>query len=71
MQKPMMENGGSRKLTCTIPEAGALLGIGRASAYLAAQRGDIPTIAIGARRVVPLARLHRLLDGETTAGRAS
>ena len=50
-----------KRLTCSIGEAAVLLGIGRASAYEAANSGQIPTISIGRRKVVPLAALHRLL----------
>ncbi len=47
--------------TITVPEAGALLGLSRVSAYLAAERGDIPTIRIGRRLLVPTEALRRLL----------
>lgn len=47
--------------TLTVPEAGAILGLGKASSYDAAARGDIPTIRIGRRLVVPTAGLRRLL----------
>jgi hypothetical protein len=40
-----------------------MLGLSRNSAYEAARRGDIPTIRIGARLVVPKIALHRLLEG--------
>jgi excisionase family DNA binding protein len=52
------------KETLTVEEAGRILGIGRNSAYEAAQRGEIPTIKIGKRLLVPVRRLQRLLDGE-------
>jgi excisionase family DNA binding protein len=50
--------------TYTIDEAAALLGIGRNSAYEAARRGDIPTILVGKRKLVPRARFDKLLDGD-------
>ncbi len=50
--------------TCSIPEASEALGIGRAAGYEAARRGDIPTLRIGRRLVVPLAALDRLLGGD-------
>ena len=53
-----------RRLTCSIGEAAVLLGIGRASAYEAARTGQIPTIKLGRRLVVPRAALERLLSGE-------
>jgi len=54
----------SPRKTCTIAEAGEMLGIGRAASYEAARRGEIPTLKIGRRIVVPLAALERLLTGE-------
>jgi len=56
----------------TVEEAGRLLGIGRGLAYEAARRGDIPTLRIGRRLVVPRAALDRILNdpGTTTANDA-
>ena len=50
------------RMTFTIQEAAARLGIGRNAAYEAANRGDIPTIKIGKRLLVPKAALDRMLD---------
>jgi len=47
--------------TLTVPVAGGFLGLGRDSAYNAAKRGEIPTIRIGRRLVVPTAALLTLL----------
>jgi excisionase family DNA binding protein len=47
--------------TITLTEAAARLGIGRNQAYKAADRGEIPTIRIGKRRLVPRAPFERLL----------
>ncbi len=44
-----------------VPEAGALVGLGRAASYAAAKRGDLPTVRIGRRVVVPVPMLLRLL----------
>ncbi len=46
-------------------EAGRLLGIGRNSAYEAASKGEIPTIRIGRRLLVPLVAFERMLDQAT------
>lgn len=43
------------------PEAGQLLGLGRASTYEAASRGEIPTLSFGRRLVVPTAALFKML----------
>jgi len=56
-----------RCLTTSVPEAGKLLGIGRNAACEAARRGDIPTIKIGKRVVVPTALLKRMLGLEPAA----
>jgi excisionase family DNA binding protein len=45
----------------TIPEAARLLGISRSAAYRAVARGEIPTIRIGRRLLVPTARLYAML----------
>ncbi|TYK50578.1 helix-turn-helix domain-containing protein [Actinomadura decatromicini] len=50
-----------KRPTIPVPEAGELLGLSRASAYEAANRGDIPTLRIGRRMVVPTARLLAML----------
>ena len=50
------------RLTITVEEAGRLLGIGRNAAYEAARRGEIPTIRIGKRLLVPLVALERKLE---------
>ncbi len=51
------------KLTYTVTEAAELLGIGRSAAYEAARSGQLPTIRIGKRVLVPVAGLERLLAG--------
>jgi excisionase family DNA binding protein len=48
-------------LTVSVEEAGRLLGISRGAAYRAAACGQIPTIRVGRRLLVPTARLHQLL----------
>lgn len=49
--------------TLTIwPEAGGAIGLSRSATYDAAARGDIPTIRIGRRILVPTAALRRMLQ---------
>ena len=50
------------KQTYTVPEAAKILGIGRSSAYEGAKTGQLPTIRIGNRLLVPKAALARLLS---------
>ena len=50
------------RLVFTVEEAAQLLGISRSFAYEAVQRGDIPSMRIGRRVLVPKAALKRLLE---------
>jgi excisionase family DNA binding protein len=52
---------GPDRLTLTVEEAAATLGISRASGYEAVRRGEIPAIRIGRRVLVPRVALDRLL----------
>lgn len=48
--------------TLPVPEAGRqFLGIGRDASYLAADRGELPTIRVGRRRLVVTAKLLAML----------
>ena len=49
------------RLTLTVTEAAELLGVSRGTAYEAARSGDLPTVKIGTRLLVPRARLLALL----------
>ncbi len=51
----------AERLTYTVDEAAQLLGISRNSAYEAARCGEIPTIRVGRRILVPRIRLEELL----------
>ncbi len=54
----------------TVTDAGRALGLGRSAAYDAVGRGEIPSIKIGKRLLVPTAALRRMvgLDAYPTAG---
>jgi excisionase family DNA binding protein len=53
----------TEKLTLTVKEAGELLGISRATAYMLASTGQLPIIRLGERRiVVPRAALMKMLE---------
>lgn len=47
--------------TVGVAEAGRLLHMSRSSAYRAAAAGDLPTVRLSGRMVVPVAGLYRLL----------
>lgn len=51
-------------LAINVPEAGALAGLNRVQSYIAAKRGEIPTIKVGGRLKVPLKKWRAILDGE-------
>lgn len=57
-----------QRKTYTVPEAAAVLGIGRTAAYEAVRSGKIPTLRIGKRLLVPRAALERLLENPNAAG---
>ena len=52
----------TERRTITVTEAAKILGIGRAAAYEGARSGDIPTIRIGKRILVPVVALERMLE---------
>jgi excisionase family DNA binding protein len=54
--------------TVSIDEAGEMLGISRRSAYRAAARGEIPTLRLGRRLLVPTPRLLALLGADHADG---
>ncbi len=58
--------------TMSVPEAGwSYFGLSRNASYLAARRGDIPIIRVGAKLRVPIAAMERIIAeaGRSTSGR--
>jgi excisionase family DNA binding protein len=51
----------SGRLTYTVEEAAEIVGVGRSAAYAAVRTGDIPSIRVGRRLLVPRRALERLL----------
>jgi len=51
------------RLTLSVDEAAKRLGISRPTAYEGIRRGEIPSIKVGSRILVPIARLEQLLAG--------
>lgn len=49
------------RLTVTVPEAARLLSISRSTAYSAARAGQLPTVRMGRRLLVPTHALRDLL----------
>ena len=53
--------------TLTIAETALVLGLSRNATYAAVERGDLPTVRIGARILVSRARLRELLNGRSAS----
>lgn len=49
------------RVTLTVPEAGRVLRLGRDASYRAVKAGQIPTIQVGRRLVVPAQKFLALL----------
>lgn len=56
------EKAQQERATYDIAEFGQKLGISKNAAYNAANRGEIPTIRIGGRILIPRAALDKLLE---------
>lgn len=52
------------RLTLTVPQAAEVLGISRALAYELVARGELPSLRLGRRVVVPRRALERFIDDE-------
>ncbi len=63
----MLDRSAPQRLTLTVEEAAERLGISRTLAYEAVRRGEIPSIRIGRRILVPASRLDDLLGGPEPA----
>jgi excisionase family DNA binding protein len=57
-------------MTYTVEEAARLLGVSRGVAYEAARRGELPTIRLCRRLLVPRIALERMLGMENADGPA-
>ena len=47
--------------TMTVEEAAVQLGVSRSTAYEAVKKGELPTLKVGRRLLVPIAQLRRML----------
>lgn len=61
-----MENSIDHPLTLTVEQAAKVLGIGRSTAYELVHTGDIPSLRLGRRIVVPVGQIAEQL-GVTAA----
>lgn len=55
----------------SVEEAASVLGIARGTAYAAVRAGEIPSVRVGKRLLVPTAALRRLLAVDTPPGEAA
>nr|CUV20553.1 protein of unknown function [Ralstonia solanacearum] len=58
------------RLALTVDEAAACLGISRPTAYEGVRTGQIPSVRIGRRILVPRAALEQMLAGGSTGSAA-
>ncbi len=68
MSQGVIEPSDPPRQTYTVEEAGHILGLSRNSSYKAATAGQIPTIRIGNRLLVPKIAIDRLLGAVTPEG---
>lgn len=69
---PMTLDEALSRPTLSVPEAGAVFfGLARNASYDAAKSGDIPTIRVGGRILVPVAPLAEKLGLKPTLGRVA
>ena len=67
VEEPRMES--ITRQTLSVAEAAEVLGISRAHAYDCVRSGELPSITLGRRVVIPLRALDELLDGGAPATR--
>jgi excisionase family DNA binding protein len=59
------------RATISVSDAAVLLGISRNGAYEAARAGQLPTLRLGRRLLVPVPALLRMLDSDDDPGNGS
>jgi excisionase family DNA binding protein len=63
MEVNRMGNNDVERLTLTVDEARKMTGLSRGSMYQAIYSGQVPSIRVGRRILVPRARLEQILNG--------
>ena len=58
----------SQRLTMSVEEASEALGISRSLTYELVRRGELPSLRLGRRIVVPVRALESLVDHASAAG---
>ena len=64
---PLQSTSRSTRLTLSIAEAAELVGISRTTAYELAQSGELPTVRLGRRILVPVNQLADVLGTDVDA----
>lgn len=59
-----MDQVTDQRLTLTVTEAAKLLGISRGMAYECVRTGELPSVRLGGRILIPRSKLTAMLDGE-------
>lgn len=52
----------------SVQDAARALGVGRTEIFLMVKRGDIGSVRIGRRRLIPLAEINRFVEREMNKG---
>ena len=60
-EKVKSDQSESERRTYSVVKAGRILGISRAAAYQYARSGQLPTIRLGKRLLVPITALEKML----------
>jgi len=60
-----------KRLVLTVTEVAVALGISRTHAYELVARGELPSLRLGRRIVVPRRSLERLVDGDADGSHAA
>ena len=58
--------GENERLTVSVPVAAAMVGIGRSTLYELVRSGDVRSVRLGKRIVIPITVIEALLRGEAT-----
>jgi excisionase family DNA binding protein len=62
-----MSLNSNERLVVSVEEARQLLGLSRGLMYDAVRRGEIPSVKVGRRILIPRAALQKMLEGNSVA----